>query len=115
MSLKTRFFFLFLIMGAVLTFLGVKDMIILSKDPIYLMEEDPDDLKSGDHVILDVTAVFPAAISVTETTKTMGVTTSSRESKRFYTIPYLHEEKINGLKVLTPYPDALLLVQVGQT
>ena len=54
MSLKTRLFFLFLVMGATLTFLGVKDLIILSKDPVYLMEEDPDDLQAGDHVILDV-------------------------------------------------------------
>ncbi|MCR4584880.1 MAG: hypothetical protein K5686_04075 [Lachnospiraceae bacterium] len=113
MSFKTRLFLMLLVMGLVFTVLGVKDMIILSKDPIEVMDEDPEDLNAGDHVILDVSAVFPPAISVTETRKTMGVTTSSKESNRYYCIPYLHTVKEGGLKIVTPYPDMLIFVKVG--
>jgi len=85
-----------IVIGLMLFVMGGKDLLVLRKDPIDVMEANPAKLKAGDHVIVNVSLVWDEVISVTETTKTYGVTTSSRESDRYYALPYLYEATVDG-------------------
>ena len=63
----------------------------LKGDLINVLDADPDSLKAGDFVYVDIRTVFDTGVNMIQETKTYGITTSSRESARYYELPYLIE------------------------
>ena len=89
---KFRIFFIVLVVGIMLTVISVPDAISLMKpanDISQLWVTDPTVLKAGDHVCLDISLISDSPFSSVETTKVYGVTTSERETDRYYYIPYI--------------------------
>ncbi|MBR6156426.1 MAG: hypothetical protein IKQ27_05655, partial [Lachnospiraceae bacterium] len=110
MKLKTRLFIALVTIGVVLTVMGVRDWICLSKpvkDITDLWDYDYSKLKAGDHICLDVTLVWDQIGSHIEQHKTYGVTTSERETGRYYLIPFCQEEDEDFI-----YPTPFLLTSI---
>ena len=76
-------------LGIVLTFLGGKDVIKMSKDPISMESTDWGTLKAGDHVQVTIDMVWGQFYYETREESTFGIVTSSQESGRGYAIPHL--------------------------
>lgn len=76
-------------LGVVLTFLGGKDAIRMSKDPIQMESVDWGTLEAGDHVQITVDMIWGHVYTETTEETTFGVTTDSRESGRGYAIPHM--------------------------
>ena len=105
MKLKTRLFIALVTIGVVLTVMGVRDWICLSKpvkDITEMWDYDYTDLKVGDHVCMDVTLVVAKYAVHVETRKTYGVTTSERETGGYYLLPFCQDTYANGFYD-TPY------------
>ncbi len=99
-------------LGVMLTGFGVLDMIRLGGKPVDVLELDSDEMKANIHVAGDVEFVWDCAISETTEQKTYGVTTSSRESSRYYTFVDMQDEgdyytfdKVYVIKVSSQYFD----------
>ena len=110
MKLKTRLFIALATIGVVLTFLGIRDWMCLSKpvkDITNLWDYDYSNLKAGDHICLDVTLVWDQIGSQIEQSKTYGVTTSERETGRYYVIPFCQDEDKDYI-----YPTPFLLAKI---
>ena len=110
MKLKTRLFIALVTIGVVLTFLGIRDWMCLSKpvkDITNLWDYDYSNLKAGDHICLDVTLVWDQIGSQIEQSKTYGVTTSERETGRYYVIPFCQDEDKDYI-----YPTPFLLAKI---
>ena len=110
MKLKTRLFIALVTIGVVLTFLGIRDWMCLSKpvkDITNLWDYDYSNLKAGDHICLDVTLVWDQIGSQIEQSKTYGVTTSERETGRYYVIPFCQDEDKDFI-----YPTPFLLAKI---
>ncbi len=111
MNVKLRLMIVLGILGLVLTYMGGRDWIVLSKpakDITELWEVDYHDLKAGDHVCFDVNLVWDQIGSETTTSKTYGVTTSERESARYYLLPFCRDREDGYL-----YPTPYLMVKLG--
>ena len=110
MKLKTRLFIALATIGVVLTFLGIRDWMCLSKpvkDITNLWDYDYSNLKAGDHICFDVTLVWDQIGSQVEQSKTYGVTTSERETGRYYVIPFCQDEDKDYI-----YPTPFLLAKI---
>ena len=110
MKLKTRLFIFLAMMGIIFSVMGIRDWMCLSKTPkdiTDLWDYDYSRLKAGDHVCFDVTLVWDTIGSSIEQTKTMGVTTSERETGRYYLIPFCQEEDDEYI-----YPTPYLLAEI---
>ncbi len=113
MKLKWRLVLVLGILGVVFTFNGVPDWICLNKpanDITELWDVDYTDLKIGDHVCMDITLVWDQIGTQVEQSKTFGVTTSEKETGRYYLLPFCQEED-DGYIYPTPY----LLARVGSS
>lgn len=111
MNTKLRLMIVLGILGLVLTYMGGSDWIVLSKpakDITELWEVDYHDLKAGDHVCFDVNLVWDQIGSETTTNKTYGVTTSERESARYYLLPFCRDKDDEFI-----YPSPFLMVKLG--
>ncbi|MBR3103984.1 MAG: hypothetical protein IKH46_09210 [Lachnospiraceae bacterium] len=89
---KFRIFFIVLVVGIMLTVISVPDAISLlkpAKDISQLWVTDPSILKTGDHVCLDISLISDSPFSNIETTQVYGITTSERETARYYYIPFI--------------------------
>ena len=89
---KFRICFIVLVVGIMLTVMSVPDAISLmkpAKDISQLWVTDPTILKVGEHVCLDISLISDSPFSSVETTKVYGITTSERETDRYYYIPYI--------------------------
>ena len=87
---KLKFALIALVIAVMLVVTGGKDAFNFMKDPIQLKTSDQvKNLKNGDHVTFDITMVYDCIISQTTTTTKNGVTQSSKESARYYVIPFL--------------------------
>lgn len=80
-------------LGIILTFMGGKDVIRMSKDPIDMNTVDWGTLEAGDHVHFTVDMVWGQFYQENSEQKTFGITTSSRESGRGYAIPHLYVDE----------------------
>ncbi len=76
-------------LGIILTFMGAKDTIKMSKDPVNMNTTDWSTLEAGDHVQITIDMVWGQFYYETTDNTTFGITTSSRESGRGYAIPHL--------------------------
>lgn len=111
MKTKWKLLLILGIFGFVMTYLGVKDWIVLSKpakDITALWEADYQDLKVGDHVCFDVNLVWDLIGSQVTERKTLGITTSETESARYYLLPFCQDTEDGYL-----YPTPYLLVKLG--
>ncbi len=77
------------ILGVVLTFMGGKDVLRMSKDPIQMESVDWGTLDAGDHVQITVDMIWGQFYTETTEETTFGITTDSHESGRGYAIPHL--------------------------
>ncbi len=105
MKLKTRLFIVLATVGIIMTYLGVGDWMCLSKeakDITELWDYNYSNIKVGDHVCLDVTLVWDQIGSQVSQSKTFGVTTSERETGRYYLIPFCQDTD-DGYIYPTPY------------
>ena len=93
MKLGTRIVVFIGMLGIVLTFLGAKDVINMSKDTINMDTADWGTLKAGDHVSITIDMVWGQFYYETQEQSTLGVVTNSTETARGYAIPHLF---ING-------------------
>ena len=80
------------ILGVMFTFMGLRDTIKLSKDPINMNTTDWGTLEAGDHVQITIDIVWGQVYTETTEETTLGITTDSRESGRGYIIPHLYEK-----------------------
>ena len=78
------------VLGVMFTFMGVRDTIKLSKDPINMDITDWGTLEAGDHVQVTIDMIWGQFYTETTEETTLGITTSSRESGRGYAIPHLY-------------------------
>lgn len=78
------------ILGIMFTYMGAKDTIKMSKDPINMNTADWGTLEAGDHVQITIDMVWGQFYMETTDETTFGITTSSRESGRGYAIPHLY-------------------------
>ena len=111
MNTKWKLLIILGVFGLAMTYLGVKDWIVLSKpakDITELWNADYQDLKVGDHVCFDVNLVWDLIGSQVTEKKTLGVTTSETESARYYLLPFCQDTE-DGYIYPTPY----LLVKLG--
>ena len=90
MDWKIKYGLVGIVLGVVIIFLSL-DAIYFLKEPIIVNSENVKNLKAGDHVKLDVSISMGAAISETTTETKNGKTVSSKESSRYYLMPYLDE------------------------
>ncbi len=89
---KFRISFIILVVGIMLTVISVPDALSLlkpAKDISQLWVTDPSTLKTGDHVCLNISLISDSPFSSIETTKVYGITTSERETARFYYVPFI--------------------------
>ena len=89
---KFRIFFIVFVVGIMLTVIAVPDAISLTKpakDIAQLWITDPSTVRTGDHGCLDISLISDSPFSSVEQTKVYGVTTSERETARYYYIPYI--------------------------
>ena len=108
MKVKSRLIFFMLILGAVLTFMGVKDLLVLWKEPVDVLNEDPSELENGMHVHTTVDLVWDQFIEETSYRTAYGIKVSAEEeSARYYALPYLKAE--NGMIML----DQLIGIRVS--
>ncbi len=111
MNTKWKLLIILGVFGLAMTYLGVKDWIVLSKpakDITELWNADYQDLKVGDHVCFDVNLVWDLIGSQVRENKTLGITTSEKESARYYILPFCQDIE-DGYIYPTPY----LLVKLG--
>ncbi len=93
MTYKTRLILFSIILGAVLTFLGIKDLLVLWKEPVDVLNEDPASLTDGMHVHTTVDLVWDQFIEETSYRTSYGIKVSAeKESARYYALPYLKVE-----------------------
>ncbi|MBP5608806.1 MAG: hypothetical protein J6X66_11165 [Lachnospiraceae bacterium] len=105
MKMSTRLFIALAAFGVIMTFFGVGDWMCLSKEPkdiTELWDYDYSRIKEGDHVCLDVTLVWDQIGSQISQSKTFGVTTSEKETGRYYLIPFCQDTD-DGYIYPTPY------------
>ena len=98
MSMKLKLMLVFLILGLVMFFPSVKNVIALSKPAVDLYELDDAGfaaLKNGQHVAVDVRCVWGQPISVVTQHKTFGVVTSERETSGYFEVPIIYQDS-NG-------------------
>ncbi len=108
MTLKQRLMFVLVILGAVLTFMGVKNLLVLWKEPVDVLNEKPSSLTDGMHVHTTVDLVWDQFIEETSYRTVNGVKVSAeRESARYYALPYLKTE--DGMIML----DQLIAIRVS--
>ncbi|MCR5208614.1 MAG: hypothetical protein K6C99_00205 [Lachnospiraceae bacterium] len=93
--------------GLIVGFGALYNSTKLKGDLINVAEVDPNSLKAGDFVSIDVRTVFDTGVNMIEETKRYGVTTSSREAARYYEIPYFVESK-EGI-----YYDKYIIMKAG--
>lgn len=101
---KFRIFLIVLVVGIMATFMAVPDCIALSKpatDITNLWDADLSALKNNAHISMDITLVWDNIGSEIETRKTMGVTTSSKETAYYYLIPLISNDNND---YVYPYP-----------
>ena len=88
MTFKSRLTFLMILLGAMLTFMGVKDLLVLWKEPVDILNEDPDSLEDGMHVHTTVDLVWDQFIEETSYDTVNGIKVSEeKESARYYALP----------------------------
>lgn len=93
MTFKSRLIFLTIILGTILSFLGIKDLLVLWKDPVDVLNEDPASLTNGMHVHTTVDLVWGQFIEETSYDTVNGIKVSAeKESARYYALPYLKVE-----------------------
>ncbi len=93
MTFKSRLIFLAIILGATLSFLGIKDLLVLWKEPVDVLNEDPATLTNGMHVHTTVDLVLDQFIEETSYDTVNGIKVSAeKESARYYALPYLKVE-----------------------
>ncbi len=80
------------VLGIMLTFMGARDTIKMSKDPINMNTADWGTLEAGDHVQITIDIVWGMFYTEVTEESTFGITTDSRESGRGYVIPHLYEK-----------------------
>lgn len=108
MTFKSRLIFFTIILGATLSFLGIKDLLVLWKEPVDVLNEDPDSLTNGMHVHTTVDLVWDQFIEETSYRTSYGVKVSAEEeSARYYALPYLKVE--DGMVML----DQLIAIRVS--
>ena len=90
MDWKIKYGLVGLVFGVVMIFLSL-DIFSYLKEPIVVTKENVKMLKEGDHVKIDVKISAGAAISETTTETKNGKTVSSKESSRYYLIPYIND------------------------
>ncbi len=101
---KFKIFVILLVLGIMFTFTAVPDVISLSKpatDITNLWEADMSALKNGAHLSLDITLVYENIGSEITTRKTMGVTTSEKETAHYYLLPLVSTDSTG---FIYPYP-----------
>ena len=122
---RFRIFLVVLVVGIMMTFMSVPDCITLSKDPVdvtKLWDADLSTFKNGAHICLDITLVQDTIGSEITTSKTMGVTTSEKESARYYLLPlistdsndYLYAYPFLVVKMSTQY-NSVMTSQITKT
>lgn len=110
---KFKLFFIVLVLGIMFTFMAVPDCISLSKpatDITNLWDVDMSALKSGAHVSMNITLVYGSIGSEITTSKTMGVTTSEKETARYYLLPLISTDSTGYI-----YPYPFLVVKMGSS
>ena len=108
---RFRIFLVVLVVGIMMTFMSVPDCITLSKDPVdvtKLWDADLSTFKNGAHICLNITLVQDTIGSEITTSKTMGVTTSEKESARYYLLPLISTDSNDYL-----YAYPFLVVKMG--
>lgn len=108
MTFKSRLIFFTIILGATLSFLGIKDLLVLWKEPVDVLNEAPASLTNGMHVHTTVDLVWDQFIEETSYRTAYGVKVSAEEeSARYYALPYLKVE--DGMVML----DQLIAIRVS--
>ncbi|MBR1470519.1 MAG: hypothetical protein IJ600_02610 [Lachnospiraceae bacterium] len=110
MKLRTRLFIALATIGVIMTVMGVRDWMCLAKpvkDITDLWDYDYSDIKTGDHVCFDVTLVWDQIGTHVEQSKTYGVTTSEKETARYYLIPFCQDSDKDFI-----YPTPFLLAKI---
>ena len=105
MSFKWKLIVAIAALGIGLCVASIPDWICLKKDPkdiTELWDADYSDIKVGDHVCMDVTLVWDQIGSQISQEKTFGVTTSEKETGRYYLFPFCQDIE-GGLIYPTPY------------
>ncbi len=105
MSFKWKLIVAIAALGIGLCVASIPDWICLKKDPkdiTELWDADYTDIKVGDHVCMDVTLVWDQIGSQISQEKTFGVTTSEKETGRYYLFPFCQDIE-GGLIYPTPY------------
>lgn len=93
-----------LIIAAIFLFLGVKDIITFSTKPVNLNEDSWDNLKNGQHVVIDVDRSMEFYTLNTRIHKTNGVKTSETKDGGEVLYPYVSkEDEISGYYPITKY------------
>ncbi len=93
MTFKSRLIFFAIILGAVFTFMGVKDLLVLWKEPVDVLNENPSALTNGMHVHTTIDLVLDQFIEETSYDTVNGIKVSAeKESARYYALPYLKVE-----------------------
>ena len=93
MTFKKRLILFLILLGAMLTFLGIKDLLVLWKEPVDVLNEDPATLTNGMHVHTTVDLVLDQFIEETSYDTVNGIKVSAeKESARYYALPYLKVE-----------------------
>ena len=105
MKLKWRIILAIGVIGIAFIAGALPDWLCLQKSPkdiTKLWEVDYRQIKKDDHVCMDVTLVWDQIGTQVEEHRTFGVTTSSRETGRYYLIPFCQDVE-GGLVYPTPY------------
>ena len=105
MKLKWRIILAIGVIGIALIAGALPDWMCLQKSPkdiTNLWDYDYRQIKKEDHVCLDVTLVWDQIGTQTEEHRTFGVTTSSRETGRYYLLPFCQDVE-SGMVYPTPY------------
>ena len=123
---KFKIFLVVFIVGIMLVFSGVPRCMTLSKpatDITKLWEtQHLSGLKSGDHVAFDVTLVHDNIGSQITKNQTMGVTTSEKETARYYLLPlittgsdgYINAEPFLVAKISSQY-NSVMTSQINKS
>ncbi|MBR6257900.1 MAG: hypothetical protein IKR23_11020 [Lachnospiraceae bacterium] len=105
MKMKWRIILAIGVIGIALVVGALPDWLCLQKAPkdiTNLWDYDYRQIKKDDHVCLDVSLVWDQIGTQIEESKTFGVTTSSKETGRYYLIPFCQDVE-GGLVYPTPY------------
>lgn len=100
MNWKLKYGLVGIILGIVLLCISISDAVSFLKTPIKIdSAEKITNLKNGDHVTLDIKMTIGALVKEISTTTKYGKEVDSKESSRYYAIPFLENGDIYAVNV----------------